>query len=440
MACETFERRLHEYFDRELDASGRDLLMEHLRDCGSCRWDFKLYRKMFQTMEQMEVESPAGLSGSIMEAIRKISFVTLLGPRKLGFFASPASYGLAAAAVFLVAVVVGWHSQVPDPLRAPVTARMVNPGPVATALAPPPVELAAAPGVAETEATIRVIPEGRVEVMRKGNLAWEAIRPGDRVGYEDRIRTASEASARLEYPDRTYVRIKSQSLVQILDQALRVYQGDTWIKVEKKGSRFEARTPNAVASVRGTIFAVKVDRAPLDRAEILRIAEQGATDGTLGTAGTNAPLSATGTPLTLAHHLRATLLKGFKTEVSVFESVVAVSPVDPRSGVTLSEVLLKQGQATSVAGTELAAVRPLEAREYYAWNLPPPADVLARGEAVPMPGASSTVTGDGVLAPTTGERPALPVGTSTTPIDGAASEAAGRPGEGSVGFESLRDR
>jgi len=439
MACNEYDKQLNAYFDRELDSDGREDLMGHLRTCGRCRWDFKLYRKMFQTMERMEVEPPSDLPGLVMEGIRKLSLLRFPWAGNVHFLTTPRAYGFAAAAVFMIAVLAGWQSRAPEgPVLPTATAHMTTGDPTGGLTASP---LRSSPG------PIRVLPEGRVQIMRRGSMDWVDAEPGDRIGYEDRVRTGEGSSVRLEYPDRAWLRIRPQSLVQVLDQAVRVFQGRTWIKVQKKGSRFEARTPNAVASVRGTIYSVAVERQELDRERLLQLAREGAAQAALDSAaspgGSNAPLSAAGAPLDMAAYLRQTLLSSFRTEVKVYESTVAVSPLDPRTGAPVSESLVPEGQGTQVHGTEVAALAPLSPEDYYAWNLPPPPKVLTAVRPLPAAEVSLGTAGDEVdepAPPPLGGDTSTVLGTPTgdgVPDDGMAAGAAGRPG---MDYGDLRSR
>lgn len=437
MACQAYQDKVHAYFDRELDAGGRDEFMTHLRDCAECRWDFKLYRKMFQTMEQMDAESPLDLPSRIMAAVRGMGLSVPWGQGP-AWYASPQTWGLAAAAVFMIAAYVGFET------RRPLENPFESPRPVmqqATALE-------AAPARPQEPAEsrlgpIRVTATGRVEVLRRGSSEWSAVSANERIGYEDRVRTGPDASAVIEYPDRASLRVKPGSLVQVLDQAVRVFQGDTWIKVERKGSRFEARTPNAVASVRGTMYAVRVERVPFDRDQLLAVAEGALEPGVGSATGPNASVSAASAPLTLAERLRLELLGRFRTSVKVYESTVAVQAVDPATGERKAEHLVGAGRATAVTGDMVQPVTVLEPADYLAWKLPVPAAVLQQASlaaARPAGGLAGADTGAGTAAvvdaaPSLGTDAALDPGGEQP-----AASAAPRPGIGPLGYDGLQQR
>lgn len=431
MAITDFEARLNAYFDRELDARDRAAFMEELRTNAQYRWDFKIYRKLFQVMEQMEVDSPEDLPQRIKDEVRRLR-VGGLRPRHA--LASPATFALAAAALFFFALFMGRETRPPaGPLTAP---------PAATRMALAPAQPPPAPPAAA--GTIRVIPEGRVEVMRKGSITWTLVHAGERIDYEDKVRTGGSGTVRLVYPDRAFLKVKPDSLVQVLDEAVRIYQGDAWIKVEKKGSRFEARTPNAVASVRGTMYSVHVRRLQLDRDEILRLASDGTTLGVtenVPAVTSDAAVSAAGTHLSLARHLWQHLLGAFETDVQVFESTVAVSALDPDTGAPVGEQLVAAGQGTHVAGVQVAAVRPLQPEDYQAWKLPVPPEVLAQARpSLPQaqfqtPAGTASVGGQPV--DDVGARPLDGVGETSEVPGGPSASSTGRPEPGILGYQGL---
>jgi hypothetical protein len=434
MDCTKFEEKLNAYFDRELDAEQRASFMEELRTNSRYRWDFKLYRKMFQVLERMEVDSPEDLPERIKEEIRQIREPHRLMPRAW-LVNSPATYAMAAAALFFFALFLGRETR---PLVQPGPLSMKTPAPQLAALPRSPAPAA----LQESQAgKIRVIPEGLVEVMRQGSITWTLAHAGDHINFEDRVRTGDGATVRLIYPDRAYIKVREDSLVQVLDEAIRVFQGDTWIKVEKTGSRFEARTPNAVASVRGTMYSVHVKRQIMDQDEVLRLASEQTAQSVrdnLPTHTAMAPVSALGTQVTLARHIWQQLLGSFRTDVRVYESTVAVAPLNPLTGAPEKEQLVHGGQGLLVDGTKLASVRPLLPENYSSWKLPVPEAILAASPRVPLPTLdpiSSQVETTEVVEPGTAD---VKVSTSNT-SEGPNSSASKRPQGGSLlGYQGLR--
>ncbi|MBT0664457.1 FecR domain-containing protein [Geobacter pelophilus] len=117
--------------------------------------------------------------------------------------------------------------------------------------------------------------EGSVDLMRGGALPAVPVKTGDQVQTGDFIRTKSNARAEVTFNDGNILKIAQRSRVDVAEyrsagsgdsrkfnlprgkvQAV-VTKGGTG---ENKGSRFEIRTPNAVAGVRGTDFFVFHDR------------------------------------------------------------------------------------------------------------------------------------------------------------------------------------
>lgn len=109
--------------------------------------------------------------------------------------------------------------------------------------------------------------EGRVELS--GSSGWRPVQVGSRVAAGTKIRTGPKARVELEAPDGSMVRLGPNSKLGI-DEAtaaknsrkvgLRLWAGRVWASVTKaltgSESRFEVRTSNAVAGVRGTSFTV----------------------------------------------------------------------------------------------------------------------------------------------------------------------------------------
>jgi len=122
--------------------------------------------------------------------------------------------------------------------------------------------------------------ESEVKPNRKG--VWMLLKPGDKIMPGSLIRTGGDSSAGFEYEDGTavWLRPKTQlGVVQAEQQA-----GSTMIRRFFLGigkaisdfkaatgvdSRYEIKTPSAVASPRGTTFRVAVDEAKTTRSEVI---------------------------------------------------------------------------------------------------------------------------------------------------------------------------
>jgi hypothetical protein len=119
-------------------------------------------------------------------------------------------------------------------------------------------------------ATILSILDGSASVAR-GTAAFAPAADGDLVNIGDSVQTAASSHAMVTFFDGSTLEIEPATTVQIEDAAsaasgaisIRISQtiGRTWASVQKltrADSKFEIRTPTAVAAVRGTGFITEV--------------------------------------------------------------------------------------------------------------------------------------------------------------------------------------
>jgi FecR-like protein len=117
---------------------------------------------------------------------------------------------------------------------------------------------------AEPIASIKVV-TGVVELLRSGKLPAMKASVGDSLSAGDLVRTKSGGYAEVQYRDGSLLKIAQRSRVDIGEQGkgneptnAKLVRGKVQAIVEPatgqaaKGKRFEIRTPNAVAGVRGT--------------------------------------------------------------------------------------------------------------------------------------------------------------------------------------------
>ena len=135
-----------------------------------------------------------------------------------------------------------------------------------------------AAAAAEAIASVKIV-SGVVELMRFGKLPAIKVSVGDSLSAGDLVRTKSGGYAEVWYKDGTILKIAQRSRVDIGDQAggqggdtpnAKLVRGKVQAIVEPpsvkdsgqsaKAKRFEIRTPNAVAGVRGTDFVVTFQR------------------------------------------------------------------------------------------------------------------------------------------------------------------------------------
>jgi hypothetical protein len=126
-------------------------------------------------------------------------------------------------------------------------------------------------------ATLRAV-AGSVDIMRGGALPAVPARNGEQVSSGDLVRTKSNGFAEVVYGDGTVLRISQRSRVDIGEHfsgnspnsgGVRLTRGKVQAivdlnNVKSSGTgpkKFEIRTPNAIAGVRGTDFYVSHERS-----------------------------------------------------------------------------------------------------------------------------------------------------------------------------------
>ncbi len=93
---------------------------------------------------------------------------------------------------------------------------------------------------------------GKVEKLQLG--AWSQAQAGDLLAPGDRVRTSKDSLAVVLLDDCTSLRLSAQSeLVIVSMTTMQLTTGRVWVNAQK-GTTFELKGPNAVASVKGTSF------------------------------------------------------------------------------------------------------------------------------------------------------------------------------------------
>ncbi len=110
--------------------------------------------------------------------------------------------------------------------------------------------------------------EGAPEVLRSGTSKWIPIRSAESVSRGDQLRTREGTKMSIRLSDDSLLTLAEKTVITIDDQTLKPSGQNTSIfslvlgkvraivsdRYKEPGSRFEVRTPTAVAGVRGTEF------------------------------------------------------------------------------------------------------------------------------------------------------------------------------------------
>ena len=120
--------------------------------------------------------------------------------------------------------------------------------------------------------------EGKVDILREGAFPAITVKVQDQVYPRDIVRTKSASKAEIIFKDNTVLQIAQRSRIDISEyyagdtskSVIKLSRGQVKAIVDKNvtkrislapdANRFEIRTPNAVAGVRGTEFHVAYDR------------------------------------------------------------------------------------------------------------------------------------------------------------------------------------
>lgn len=117
--------------------------------------------------------------------------------------------------------------------------------------------------------------EGKVDILRGGELPAVSVKKGDQVFVKDIVRTKSDSKAEILFSDGNVLRLAQRTRIDISEytteganskEVIKLPRGKVEAVIEKKAAQrvavapqsnhFEIHTPNAVAGVRGTKFFV----------------------------------------------------------------------------------------------------------------------------------------------------------------------------------------
>ena len=367
MNCENFEEVLNAELDNLLSPAERQELANHLQACRNCRHSAQGYRQLKELMAQFApVQVPKGFTELVMARIRALPAYSQNQDR----------YSVVGFSMALVASVAALFLLLGD-----------------SAIQKEPTQIVSRPIIVDkgintfelrkgnTNADFQLVSaQGMVQVMGSESLVWSDVSDGMILKFGDKVRTLSDSKVHLKYMDDTRLKLNSNSLVQVEPNGIRVFQGDSWVKVVKKGRIFQTWTPNLVASVRGTIYDVSVRSKQRSYEDFLReITRQNLGKGLSPEAyfeGVSLKALTEAGRVETSHKIDST--------VRVYESSVDVTPIKDEAPLTAQTVIVPEGQLISVhsEGQKLitASLKPLTGEDYQRWEM-----------AVPQPGNATAV-------------------------------------------------
>lgn len=103
------------------------------------------------------------------------------------------------------------------------------------------------------------IEAGEAQLKAPGDKQeWRKAHAGQVVDFGLVVSTDAAFAGSIRYADGTTLTLKPGTMLQVLSDGLRLYRGQAWIKVTKRGKGFTCAMPAAIASVRGTRFSCEV--------------------------------------------------------------------------------------------------------------------------------------------------------------------------------------
>ena len=102
---------------------------------------------------------------------------------------------------------------------------------------------------------------GDAQICRSEQTDWVKLNQTDIINVDDRIKLGDGSKLEVCYVDGNILRVGPNSELEFALESVKLFNGQTWFRIVKVGSKFEVVAPTFVAGVRGTVFSVKVDKA-----------------------------------------------------------------------------------------------------------------------------------------------------------------------------------
>ena len=227
------------------------------------------------------------------------------------------------------------------------------------------------------------IVSGSISVKNPGSgQAWTPGKEGQQIQFEQVILAGSDFEGAVVYSDGTTLTLKPSAMLQVLSDGLRLYRGQTWIKVTKRGKSFTCVTPSAIASVRGTSFSCEVPSLGRVFSRAYRGQFFNQKHFTQGMRG-NLITASIGFAM-LSDLIGLAPGGRVPAAVKVYEGHVMVS-YPAANGKIKQSWMVNGGQMINVADAERSQKMQLTRADYERWALVPPAQTPVP-QAVESPG------------------------------------------------------
>lgn len=248
MNCERIHLMIEETISGRASQQEQQDLAAHIKGCPDCLAEYENAVITHRTITSVaDVAPPSGISSAVMQSIKSQKVAAPAEANVIPFripsmrlIGGMVAIAAAVAALFLIP---SWMA--PNGSTTPTGTIAATPTPE-----PAPVQ---APESIEFQCRASAV-KGEVLVMSGG--AWKSLSEGEGLAIGSSVRTGAGASFTMVYPDSTSIGVKPESELTVRLEAIMLKHGATWLRVTKRGSKFEVHTPNAIAGVMGTRFGV----------------------------------------------------------------------------------------------------------------------------------------------------------------------------------------
>lgn len=362
---EKFEEALNDDLDNLLSVTDRRELREQIeanRDYKhKASWYYFIQELLGDISKQDERKVvPAGFTESVMQRISASPAYSQ--PKKYNNFYKVTRYGLGMAACLFGLAFMLW--QPTD--KAGESLERVRPNTVLADSS----DLRAGDNIDQMTPQLKILSAtGQVQVFKENGFVWQSLERGVSINVRDKVRTLAGASIHMAYEDGVELKLKANSLIELENDGLRVFHGDSWVHVKRKGRNFQTHTPNLVASVRGTIYDVSVRYSQQSYSEFI-----GDVTNKNVLKGTDPALYFRDVSLdTLNEMGNRHFASAVESNVRVYESSVHVNPIDPLNGDAGKGLILEEGQQVQLISLapslDKSQVRNLEREDFHYWGM-----------------------------------------------------------------------
>lgn len=386
---EKFEEVLNNDLDRLLTAVEKQELNEQIEGDTDFKsiasWYYLLHELLQDVASQDErTPMPSGFTEGVMRSLADIPAYTQSTNRFALTNRVKLFMGLAACVAVFAFMLWNPGESMTEQLDRARPSVLVDAGSI---------PVGASDGIQQQSNDLKILAAtGQVQVFKEHGFVWQDIGGQITVNIRDKVRTLAGGSIHLAYHDGVELKLKPNSLVALESDGLRVFHGDSWIHVSRKGRKFQTKTPNLVASVRGTIYDVSV-----------RYTQQSYSEFVSGVTAKNA-LKGTDPALyfrdvsldTLNEMGNRQFASAVESSVRVFESSVDVNPLDPISGEIRDGVEVNQGNQIRLVSVSKALknsqINPLNREDFHYWNMGVPdfmVETIERSPELPLPKSQS---------------------------------------------------